>query len=423
MSDMQTAHPVSIPPPLPRRRRGRQLLGAVVGVSILVAVAAAGTAVRAHRTPDPAPVAIDPQTVRGLRLQWTAAVGPGPAFPTASGDTVYVATGTSLTAYPATCSRTNGECEARWTDPVPDGALGAPVAQLGAVYTASSAGKLYVFPAQCAKPSCPPLWIGKAHRRPLSAPGVNSDYAYVASDRLYAFPAQCGAGGEECPPAWTADLPGPAAAAPPASGGGLVLVATRGREGSVVAFPAACSQRCQPVWIGATGGPATGVTISGRTAYTVARGRLLAFPLSCRGKCEPAWTGPFVLGGPLVQAGAAGRPAVGDGRVYVGDLEGRLWIFPLTCRTASCAALGRVAIGGAPLTTPVVGDGMVFVISSAGLVTAVQDGCRIGTEGCAPAWSDVLSTSAGSSPAATSIALYVADDLGTLYAYGLHRAS
>jgi hypothetical protein len=109
--------------------------------------------------------------------------------------------------------------------------------------------------------------------------------------------------------------------------------------------------------------------------------------------------------------------------VYVGDLDGRLWIFPLSCRSVSCDALGRVAIGGAPLTTPIFADDLVFAISSAGLVTAIQDGCRIGTEACAPRWSDVLSTSAGSSPAASQTGLYVADDLGTLYAYGLHPAT
>jgi outer membrane protein assembly factor BamB len=252
---------------------------------------------------------------------------------------------------------------------------------------------------------------------------VNSDYAYVASDRLYAFPAQCGSAAETCPPAWTADLPGPAVAGPPASGGGLVLVAMRGAEGGVIAFPAACSNRCQPVWTGVTGGPATGVTISGRTAFAVARGNLLAFSLTCRGRCEPAWAGPFIRGGPLIEPGAAGRPIVGDGRVYVGDLEGRLWIFPLSCPSATCDALGRVSIGGAPLTTPIVADDLVFAISSAGLVTAIPDGCRIGTEACAPKWSDVLSTSAGSSPAVSQTGLYVADDLGTLYAYGLHPST
>ena len=206
MSRMQTVPPGSTAPPPPERRRRRRRLGGVASVSIALAVVAAATAVRAHRIQDPIPVTIDPATARGLKLLWTAAAGPGPAFPAAAGDTVYVATGTSLTAFPMTCTRTNGACDPRWTDPVTDGPLGPPVAQLGAVYTASSAGKLYVFPAQCQTSSCPPLWIGRAHRRPLSTAGVNSDYAYVASDRLYAFPAQCGSGGEICPPAWTAGL-------------------------------------------------------------------------------------------------------------------------------------------------------------------------------------------------------------------------
>jgi outer membrane protein assembly factor BamB len=395
----------------------------MVGVlSIVVAVTTVGAVLRGGDRPLVPTVRIDPSTVAALSLQWTAAAGPGPAYPAVSNDTVYVSTGSSLTAFPTVCSRTNGACAPLWTDLVTDGPLSAPVVQLSSVYTTSSAGRLYAFPARCRTLACPPLWIGSAGHRPLSVPGVNSDYAYVASSRLYAFPAQCGAGAETCPPAWTAELPGPAATGPPASGGGLVLVATGGADGGVIAFPAACSQHCQPVWTGATGGPATGVTIAGRTAFAVARGRLFAFPLTCRGQCEPAWTGPFIRGGPLIEPGAAGRPIVGAGRVYVGDLDGRLWIFPLACRSVSCDALGRVAIGGAPLTTPIFADDLVFAISSAGLVTAIQDGCRIGTEACAPRWSDVLSTSAGSSPAASQTGLYVADDLGTLYAYGLHPA-
>jgi outer membrane protein assembly factor BamB len=417
--DMQTAPPMSSDLVRPKKRRGRVLGTALLVVSISLAGAAA--AVRSQHRTDPPAVRIDPQTVAGLTLEWTADTGPGPTSPTVSGDNVFVGNGTSLTAYPTTCLRRKDSCAPDWTDPVTDGPLSTPVLQSGVVYAASAGGSLYVFPSRCDLPSCPPRWIGRAGKGSLSVPRVNSDYVYAASNRLFAFPAQCGTAGEDCPPSWTAKLPGPAASGPPGLGGGLVLVATRGERGGISAFPAACSARCQPVWVGSTGGPATGVVVSGQTAFTIARGRLFAFPLSCHETCEPSWTAPFVQASPLFEPGASGRPAVGADRIFVGDMEGHLWMFPLTCATDTCVALGRVAIGGAPLTTPVLADGVVFVVSSAGLVTAIKDACRIGTQNCAPRWSNVLSASATSTPSASATALFVGDDLGTLYAYALHR--
>jgi outer membrane protein assembly factor BamB len=426
MSAAEAEDPLAVPalnepasPPHPARRR---LLRVAVALSILVMLGGTASALRTHRIATRSS-SISPETVTSLALDWTAAAGRGPAAPTVDGDTIYVSTEAGLVAYPTTCVRTRGQCTARWIDFVSDGPLTTPVVESGVVYAGSSTGSVYAFPALCSKSSCAPLWVGAAGQRPLSAPAVNSDFVYVAANTLSAFPAGCGTGDAECPPAWTAALHDPAVVGAPAVGGGLVVVGTQGRDGRVMAFQAACSARCDPVWVGETGGPTTGVVISGGTVYTVARGEVFAFPLSCRGKCVPSWTGSFIAGGPLFEPGATGQPAVGQGRLYVGGADGRLWMFPLSCPETSCDPLGHIAIGGAALSTPVVKDGLVFVISGAGLVAALRDDCRLGSGGCEPKWTDVLSASASSPPSVTSAGIYVADDQGTIYAYHVRPAA
>jgi outer membrane protein assembly factor BamB len=110
---------------------------------------------------------------------------------------------------------------------------------------------------------------------------------------------------------------------------------------------------------------------------------------------------------------------VGSSRLYVGASDGHLWIFPLRCAAAWCAPLGSVPLGGNALSTPVIADGLVFLVSTGGLVTTIPDGCAPTTASCSPPWSEVLGSGAGSLPAVTSTGLFVGDDKGTLYAYGL----
>ena len=412
---MRTAPATRKLEPSPRGGR-RRLLGVAIGLSILVALSATGALLRHHK--QPTQKAIGPQTAGSLRLTWTGPAGPAPLTTSLGADTFYVATGDSLAAYPSSCTEPGGVCKPVWQDHVIDGPLSAPVEQDGIVYSGSSSGFVYAFAAQCPAGSCPPLWIGQTGPRALSPPVVNSDFVFVASDRLYAFPARCGTADELCPPAWSADLPGPASDGPPAVGGGLVVVASRGIGGGIAAFPAVCNERCEPIWTGRTGGPTTGVVISGGTAYAVARGQVFAFPLGCRGSCKPAWTGPFVQGGPFTP-GASGRPAVGSGHLYIGALDGHLWIFPLRCGTSWCNPIGSLAFGGDPLATPVVSDGLVFVVTTGGVVTAVPDGCSPSADTCSRPWSDVLNAGARSSPAVTSTGVFVGDNRGTLYAFGL----
>jgi hypothetical protein len=410
-----TAPPRIASPPPKRRRR---LLAAAVAACILLAAASTGVFLR-ERGHHPQ-VHLGPDTVSSLRLLWTRSIGPGPVSTTIGKTAIYVTTGDSISAYPFGCTVSGQICTPTWEYTAADGPLSAAVEQDGVVYTGSSSGLIYAFPSGCRSASCPPLWIGETGGRPLSAPSVSLDLVYVASDRLFAFPAKCGTSDQLCPPAWSADLSGAASDGPPAIGGGVVVVGSRSTSGGVTAFPAVCNARCQPMWTGRTGGPTTGVTIVGGTAYAVARGQVFAFPLGCKGLCAPSWTGPFLSGGPFTP-GAPQRPAVGSGRLYVGSLDGRLWMFPLGCKAAWCAPLGSMAFGGDPIPTPNVSNGLVFLVSTAGLVSAIPDGCNPSDGSCSRDWSDVLGGSATSAPAATSTGIMVGDDRGNLYAFGLPK--
>jgi outer membrane protein assembly factor BamB len=89
------------------------------------------------------------------------------------------------------------------------------------------------------------------------------------------------------------------------------------------------------------------------------------------------------------------------------------------CRRAVDEGFGSIAFGGDPLATPVVSDGLVFVVTTGGVVTAVPDGCSPGADTCSRPWSNVLDAGARSSPAVTSTGVFVGDNRGTLYAFGL----
>ena len=138
--------------------------------------------------------------------------------------------------------------------------------------------------------------MGLAGEGPVSPPGMNDDFVYAASDRLYAFPAACSSTDRTCPPTWVAAVPGRPTHDAPAVGGGVVAVASSSSQGGVYAYPAVCTNRCEPLWIGHTRGPSSGVAIEGDTAYVASEGQLLAFPLSCSGGCQPSWVGTFARG-------------------------------------------------------------------------------------------------------------------------------
>ena len=316
-------------------------------LAVIVVLVVVGGSIRAfsrHEEPG-----VDPSALTGLTPAWSADLGQGRVVGIAfEADRLYASSAQGLTVFDIPCdgnSDGDGEpCRPSWLGVVPDGPISAPVVSGDSVYAGSSSGQVYAFPATCDANGCPPRWVGVAGKGRVSRPGVNDDFVYVTSDRLYAFPSACGSADRTCLPAWSTPLPDPPTGDAPAVGGGVVVVASDSVEGGVSAFPAVCTEGCEPLWTGDTDGPATGVTIEDDTAYVVAHGSLLAFPLSCQGACHPTWTGTFVPGGAFAE-GSPAPPGVGSGQVAIAGDDGTLWLFPATCPNPTCGPLRSFDLG------------------------------------------------------------------------------
>ncbi len=354
-------------------RVGVALLATALGLLVI------GGAIRVLRAADRDP---RPTVATGSpSAEWRATVDT-PVTGLAIDDERLFVAGDQLTVFPVSCAITAGRCAPRWRGVVPDGPLSVPTVLDERVFVGSSEGQLYAFPSTCDGEGCSPEWVGVAGEGPVSQPAANFDLVYVTSDELYAFPVGCASEDLACPAAWSADVPGRPAAGPPALGEGLVVVASSSTRGGVAAYPAVCGDDCEPVWIGRTDGPATAVAIGEGLAFTVARGQLMAFSLSCTGRCEPEWRAPFVPGAPFA-TGATSAPAVADGRVLVGDDQGRLWVFRSRCDQARCDPVTSYEVATTPLHTPAVDGDRVIATSDNGALARVLLDCRA-DEACDP---------------------------------------
>ena len=353
-----------------------------VGVALLagaLALLAVGGTIRVLRAADREP---PPAAASGSRVvEWTATIGTAITGLAVDDGRLYVSSD-QLTVFPATCLVVGSACPARWRGVVPDGPLSVPTARDDRVFVGSSEGQVYAFPATCDGEGCAPEWVGMAGSGPVSQPAANFDLVYVTSDELFAFPVACASDDLACPPAWFADVPGRPATGPPALGNGLVVVASSSTRGGIAAYPAVCGDGCEPVWTGRTDGPATSVAVGDGFAYTVARGQLMAFPLSCTARCEPAWRGAFAPGAAFA-AGASSAPAFADGRVLVGDDEGRLWTFRSTCDDERCDPTDRFEVATTPLGTPAIDGDRAIVTSANGAIARVLLDCGPG-DACDP---------------------------------------
>lgn len=413
---------------LARANASRAARIAVACVALVVLLATTGALIRftEHRISHTPSQPVTPPDIEHPTRAWTGTNPYGAITGVAAfGNNLYAGTGDGLLAYPLPCAAQDRRCPPAWHDRVPDGPLSAPASNGDEVYAGSARGHIYAFPATCADPICVPLWRGNAGSGPVSAPGVNDDFVYVASTSLYAFPARCGAADLACPPAWTGAIPGRADEGPPAVGAGLVVVGWHAEDrGGVVAFPAVCLGACDPVWTATTHGPTTSVTLSSDTAYVVTGGAVTAFPLSCRGVCDASWTGPFLVGLPY-SVGALEAPTLDHDRIYVGGADGRLWVFPASCDTGTCGSLASYRLGPSPLLTPIARNGVVYVASVDGTLTAIHESCTdtgAGTSVCEDPWVDTLGKTVATGPASTDNVLYIGDDAGTVHVFAIPRS-
>jgi outer membrane protein assembly factor BamB len=137
-------------------------------------------------------------------------------------------------------------------------------------------------------------------------------------------------------------------------------------------------------------------------------GNVYAFQIGCATAghvCYPSWYGNVGEGGPRT-------PAVADGLVYIGSQNGDLFAFKAAGCGASneeCPPVWRAVTRRHAniLSTPAVGDGLVFVTNYAdGYLYAYPERCG---SPCAPTWLAFLSKQDDSSPVVANGVVYAAE--------------
>ena len=178
-------------------------------------------------------------------------------------------------------------------------------------------------------------------------------------------------------------------------------------------------RQLQPAWTATTGdrvysspAVADGVVYVGSLD-----GNLYAFAVGCNtggGSCTPIWTG--TTGG-----GIDSSPAVADGVVYVGSSDGDLYAYAVGCNSGggSCSPLWTGATGSDIDSSPAVADGVVYVGSEDGKLYAFAVGCASGGETCTPRWTGATGDGIFSSPAVADGVVYVGSFDGKLYAFAV----
>jgi outer membrane protein assembly factor BamB len=277
------------------------------------------------------------------RVLFTGNVGPQATLPAVVGATVYVASGSSLAAFPVACA---GRCPASWRATL----AGGPVAAL------------------------------------VGGPGVEALVTLGTDGSLRTYPPDCGASGGDCVPVWTASEGTFTANAPPAiDATGVSAVTT---DGTVLRFPLDCAgaASCSPAWTGrGLSGSPNGVAVSSGLVVVTTSGGVAAFGADCAhdgSSCDPLWRA-------TVPSGVAGPPAAGAGVVVVGSGDGTVYAFPLRCDPGpnGCPPAWRSPAGLHLAGPPAIAQGVVFIASDDGRLVAFSTGC-VAT--CHPLWTTTM---------------------------------
>ena len=305
---------------------------------------------------------IDPSTVGGLAVAWTAGVGDSPTAPVVYEDRVFVGTGS---------------------------------------------GVLYALDARSGQVA----WVGRLRGSIVSAPAIQGDQVVVhtSSGVLAAFETGCGTRGETCLPAWTA-YTGDDVGSPPSVADGVIYV--NAGDDRLLAFEDCSSGPCDPAWIGriqSYGQPGSPVApaVADGSVWTVLGADTVVFPTRCARVCaatQRQFAGSMSIG-----------PVVGDRLVVLGSSTGYLYGFRADC-PGRCRAVWR-ARADAP-TKPAVDDGMVFVSGAPdGGLAAVPERCRSAGAACDPRWVGEINGSPTSSVITAAGVVYVGSSDGNLYAF------
>ncbi len=206
-----------------------------------------------------------------------------PESPAVDGDRVFVGSDdTNVYAFPTSCST---PCAALWATPTAGRITTAPAVVNGVVYVGAGSGAegdLWAFDA--ATGAVP--WTAHLASPPYGV-AVANNVVYVTDGLLYAFPASCST---PCSPLWT----GGSAGTVPVVGSGAVFSDARYINSAFNAFPAtaSCSTPCPALWTGLTNlGTSSGAAVAGENVYLPeGDGTLAAFPVACSTYCSPSWT-------------------------------------------------------------------------------------------------------------------------------------
>lgn len=401
----------------------------------------------------------------GLVLNWTASTGNTPtspfSSPTVAGGMAYIGgVDGRLYAFDAAgttnCSGSPTTCAPLWTATTGGGIESSPAVANGVVYISSDDGKLYAFGAggttNCtgSPKTCAPLWTAPMTAGAVSSPAVANGVVYVTSDKLYAFDAagttNCSGSPKICSALWTTATGVPdsnlATGSSPALANGVVYAGAI--DGKLYAFDAAGTRNCVgtttktcfPLWLGLAGInelPSSPAVANGVVYISSDDGRLYAFDATggdaaCTGSrtggsrvCYPLWWGTT---GNEVRS----SPAVADGIVYVGSLDGKLYAFDAAgtnnCggNPRSCAPLWTGTTGSNVFSSPAVANGVVYVGSNDTKLYAFDaagtENCAGNPKACAPLWTGTTLSTVEQSPAVANGTVYAASG-NELYAFGL----
>jgi outer membrane protein assembly factor BamB len=184
----------------------------------------------------------------------------------------------------------------------------APAVSGGRVFVSGDRG-VYAFPANCTG-DCNPLWIAKTEFAPDTAPTVTHNAVLVPDYQgtIYAFAAATG----------MLEWKGRVTASPHAIATAHGVAYVTSGDGELLAFSVAgCGEReCNPLWTSAASGfslfvptVANGVVYVGALDFIYTSGDVVAYPATCSDGCQPL---------AILRLGGANETpvAVAGGRIY-----------------------------------------------------------------------------------------------------------
>jgi hypothetical protein len=236
------------------------------------------------------------------------------------------------------------------------------------------------------------LWQGKTQSTIASSPMINQGRVFVTDflSRLYVFPVGCRRDGGECPPLWQSATAFVNYLSHPVAEQGVVYV---GADRGVAAYSTSCGTggaTCAPLWNVDLGEVVTGPALHDGVLYVQSRTQVFAVDIASR---TLLWKAPAP--GPSY-ADSSTEPAVGEGLVFV-STSADLYAFPIGCASdgSVCAPawVGPAPGDEHPSSTPTVAGGRVFVQTAIGNVggndghvEAFSTTCGSGGSTCSPAW-------------------------------------